>query len=55
MRKIIIPVIALYFLVGACNNSKTDSTVTARTEVKKYTAEQLYTNKSIGGVLCRHP
>ena len=50
MRKIIIPVIALFFLVGACNNSKTDSTVTARTEVKKYTAEQLYTNKSIGGV-----
>ena len=50
MRKIIIPVIALLFLVGACNNSKTDSTVAARMEVKNYTAEQLYTNKSIGGI-----
>ena len=41
---------ALLFLVGACNNKTDSMIVAARTEVKNYTAEQLYTNKSIGGV-----
>ncbi len=44
MQKITLPILMLAVLVSACNNEPE-----ARKEVKKYTAEQLFNNKSIGG------
>lgn len=44
MKKYLIPVLPLVILFTACNNEPE-----ARKEVKKYTAEQLFNNKSIYG------
>ncbi len=44
MPKIIFPILILTVLITACNNE-----LEARKDVKKYTAEQLFNNKSIGG------
>src|SRR4051812_45400048 len=46
MRKTIIPFIAIIFFITACTNSDAPA---ARTEVKQYTAEQLFNNKAING------
>ena len=45
MQKTIIPFLALIVLMASCNNEPE-----ARKDVKQYTAEQLFNNKSIGGV-----
>ena len=44
MQKILIPVLALTVLMTSCNNEPE-----ARKDVKQYSAEQLFNNKSIGG------
>jgi len=44
MKKNLIPILVLVILVSACNNEPE-----ARKDVKKYTAEQLFNNKSIYG------
>lgn len=44
MKKAIIPLLTFVYLVAACNNEPT-----ARKDVKLYSAEQLYNNKSISG------
>jgi dipeptidyl aminopeptidase/acylaminoacyl peptidase len=44
MQKRIIPFLALMVLVASCNNEPE-----ARKDVKQYSAEQLFNNKSIGG------
>lgn len=45
MQKMIIPVLLLFTALTACNNEPS-----AKKEVKQYSAEQLYNNKSMGGV-----
>jgi len=47
MKKTTIPFLALMVLLASCSNN---SETAARKEVKQYTAEQLYNNKSISGV-----
>ncbi len=44
MKKNIIPLLVLFFIVTACNNGSA-----ARKEVKQYSAEQLFNNTSING------
>ena len=41
---------ALALLLGACNNNSKTETAAVPKKVKSYSAEQLYTNKNIGGV-----
>ena len=45
MKKTVIPFIALACLAAGCNNEPA-----ARAEVKQYSAEQLYNNKSVEGI-----
>src|SRR5436190_23518498 len=45
MYKMIIPGLALVVMIGACNNEPTPPKA-----IKQYGAEQLFNNKSIGGV-----
>src|SRR6188472_2683971 len=45
MRKMILPVLALVTMLAACNNAPA-----TKKEVKQYSVEQLYNNKSMSGV-----